>query len=452
MDITQITIAVVVAYFALLIAVSYKSSRKKDEQAFIIGNRQVGVIPLVASMAAGFRDASGAAIWVGTGFAIGYGYLGFVFGVMISSIILGLVAPTMRKHSKKHNYITVGEMLKTRLGSKTAMSVSVLTLILMAAMTSGQFYVLGNTMAAILEVSAIGAMAVTALVIGIYLYMGGFSTVVKTDVVQFCIIVAFIVVVFFIPLKMEDVLAFETIVSDKLTALTLFGFGLIMPFCFMDFYQKIFAAKDDATVKKGIPLVGPFVLIMTISLIFLGMSAKNFLPSDTVMDTVMFEILKVDAFPSWIIMFLSLSIIAMTMSTIDTYSYVFSSTLLEDFKKVDIEKDKKKYVKYSRIAMIVLLAASVLIASGIENFVQYIFGTGALIAVLGPMFLGAGVGLFPKSKKMDMLVTSSVVISTVVFFVLMITTQYAFLPLTLVPFAVNTVLVGISWLICRKGQ
>jgi len=289
-------------------------------------------------------------------------------------------------------------------------------------------------------------------VLFVFTYILEGSTVIKTDVIQTVVILALMATVFFIPLKSEDVLEFNTFFTGGSMIFTMFILGMIMPFCSADYYQKIFAAKDIKTVRLGIPLVGPLSFVMTVSLVFFGMSAKNFLPSDTIMDNVIFDIFKTGILSSWILVVLTLVIISMAMSTIDSQSYVFSSTLLEDFKKIDIVKEKKKYIKYSRVAVAFLLAMSIVISLHVENFIQYLFSIASLSAITCPVFVGASMGLFPSNDKMDKMIALSLLISTTVFFVLLIVTKYSSFPLTLIPVAVSFALVGIAWFICREKK
>lgn len=450
MNSLDITILVVLIYFLSLIIISYFDNKKHDAQSFIIGNRQVGLIPLISSISASFRDAGGVVLWVGSGFVMGYGLSGFIFGSILGLVLLSFVAPTIRKHSLKHNYITTGEMLKLRIGNKTAKTSSLLTLVTMVGITSSQFFVLGSTFASILGIPTYVAISSTAIVIGIYLYLGGFSTIVKTDILQFVIICLFIIVIFFIPVKTQDLLNFKTIFFDKTTTITLFVWGIITPFCYLDFYQKIFAAKNNKVLKKGLPLAGPFIFIMTISLVFLGMAAKNLIPPNTQMDVVVLALLKDNILPNWITIFLSVSIICMIMSTVDTFSYVFSSTLLEDFKKIDIKKDKQRYIKYSRIAITFMLILSSCIAISINDFVKYLFGIFALFTALGPVLFFASTGKLPKNKNLDTTLSIGLIVATVVFVFLVVTTKLDYLPLNLIPFAISLVFLVLGFFIFKN--
>lgn len=97
MDTLQISLLILIGlYFLLMVAASIRPGKVQSQENFSIANRQAGLVPIVSSLAASFRDGSGIVIWIGFGLTIGYGAMGLVIGVFAAMLIYTWFGPRVR--------------------------------------------------------------------------------------------------------------------------------------------------------------------------------------------------------------------------------------------------------------------------------------------------------------------------------------------------------------------
>ena len=80
-DFQVYTLVVLGGYFLLMLGIAWYAGSKEDHAGFVLGNRNVGYLPTLGSLAASLRDGSGIVFWVGFGLTAGYGGLWLFIGV-----------------------------------------------------------------------------------------------------------------------------------------------------------------------------------------------------------------------------------------------------------------------------------------------------------------------------------------------------------------------------------
>ncbi|MHA1550299.1 MAG: sodium:solute symporter family transporter, partial [Alphaproteobacteria bacterium] len=244
-------------YAFLLLIVGFLSTRGQTHEGFVIGNRNVGLIPTIGSLAASLRDGGGIIIWIGIGFTIGYSGFWIVAGVLLGLLVLSYFGPRVREIAIRKNYITVGQMLTDVIGKYTSRSVSGIILFLAALIISIQLYVSGNLVANILGYPSWIGICAVALVIALYLFAGGYSSVVKTDFIQFFVMFSFIAIPFFIEPAKADIMNIQQLFVLGENDLAYFGVGLFLMLSGADIWQRIFSARSKNVIRWGFPLVAP---------------------------------------------------------------------------------------------------------------------------------------------------------------------------------------------------
>ncbi len=441
----SIVLLAIGAYFILMIAIGLMASRKSNHEGFVIGNRNVGFIPTVGSLAAGFRDGSGIAFWVGFGAVAGYAGIWVMVGIFAGLLLYSIFGYKMRKIAKENDYITVGEMIRQKLGSITERISSLCVLFFVLMGIAIQLYVSGHLFATVLGVDAFWGIFSVASVVGIYLFFGGYDTVVKTDAIQFFIILSLIAIPLFFPPKAEYVLDFGTAVSSSsLDNFTFFFIGFCFVLSTSETWQRVFSAKNRKVIKYGFPAAGLFLIIMTLSLIFLGMAVKDFVPADVAMDQIVYEIFKGNFMSVPLMAFIAVVFMAITMSTLDTSCYLTASTLAKNFLPPKITENRDAYIKFSKIVMILILVCMSVLALTISDVIQFLFSAAGMLFILTPVYVFLGFGFYKKSRLMDALISISLVISIVVYIYLFVNGAFEQMPMMLVPAICSTVLCVIS--------
>jgi SSS family solute:Na+ symporter len=387
-------------YFTALLIYIYYHSKKISEDTFVIGGRKVGVIGTLSSTAVSIRDGGGIIFWIGSGYVLGYAGLWLIFGLILGYLTYPFFVHKVRQEAKEKNYITIGNLVRERLGEKTAKTISTIILIFAILVASIQLYVIGNLFSQVTSFDPTYTVLISALIVGLYLSWGGYESVVKTDIIQFFIIFAMILAVFTLPLKSENVFAYKSLFSDTFNnSAWLFVLGFFYAFCSPDVWQRIFSAKDDKTVKIAFPLVGPVILILTLSLLFIGMAGKGLLNGDVTTGNAFAELFSQHVFSDYFMVFLFVVMVSICMSTLDSMTYVFSSTIQEDIFKENVKKEHSKYIKLSKIIMILFLIVSCILALAISDIINYLFSSFTVIVVLTPLFIGVATGKLRAVNK-----------------------------------------------------
>jgi SSS family solute:Na+ symporter len=182
-----------------------------------------------------------------------------------------------------------------------------------------------------------------------------------------------------------------------------------------DTWQKLFAARSDRVIRVWFPVSAIFLIIMSVSLIWLGMISKGLLPSTTESGEVLFQLFHQRALPTALLAFLGVVVMAITMSTLDTFCYLFSSSVSKNFLFSKITDNPKKYIRFSRFTMLGTLIVSSIFALTINNVIQTIFSAGSLLFILAPLYVAVGFGWLAKTKRSDAMVSISMLLSVCVY-------------------------------------
>ena len=454
MDILQISLLTFMGlYFLLIIAVSFRHGKIQPPENFIIANRQAGPVPIISSLAASFRDGSGIVIWIGFGLTIGYGAMWLIVGVFVAMLIYTWFGPRVRRLSIENNAITVGELIRTAVGPIAEKLSTLLVLIFSIVVIAIQLFVAGNLLAEVINLSPWLGIGTVASIVAVYLMFGGYSAVLKTDVIQFVLIVALIIVPLIAMTSDHQFLHLASLFTLPLPdRLALFLIGFFYVLSSADTWQKLFAARSDRVIRVGFPVSAIFLIIMSVSLIWLGMISKGLLPSTTESGEVLFQLFHQRALPTALLTFLVVVVMAITMSTLDTFCYLFSSSVSKNFLSSKITDNPKKYIRFSRFTMLGTLIVSSIFALTINNVIQTIFSAGSLLFILAPLYVAVGFGWLSKTKRSDAIVSISMLISVCVYLAMYLRGDFANMLMMMVPVLVNTVLMVIACRYENTGQ
>ena len=439
-------------YILALLYIGFSDHETEDSDGFIIADRKVGIIGTLSSASASVRDGGGLTLWIGMGFAAAYGLYHLIIGLIISFILLSFLAPKARRIAKEKNYLTIGQMVKDVVGEKTEKTASFIVLVGAILSVAVQFFVLGKIMSLLLGIDAFNSILIAAVVVAFYVSSGGYKSIVKTDILQFFIMLSLWVFIFFLPIEKEHVLNFSSIASGIDTSDYWAGllYVLALVFSFPDIWQRMFSAKDDKTAKNGVRLIGFALLLMTMPLTYIGMSAVGVIPAGTEANDVVMTILQSDAYPRLMLSFLTIVGVSITMSTLDTYAYVFSSTLLENFLKISVTHNKKRYISMSKIVMIAMLAVSAVLALSIGNVVNYMFGALCLLMVLSPLFFVVAADLLKqKSKQLDLYFSVAIISAFVIGVYLFVQGYLSNFTMMLIPPVLSTIFLTCSYIYAK---
>lgn len=238
-------------------------------------------------------------------------------------------------------------------------------------------------------------------IVSLYSAGGGLRSVVISDCVQFLVMFSSVVILFFYclfsfgtqPFKFLEPHYFQPLAQYSLTEVLVWGFIALSTLVDPNFYQRSFAALNEKTARIGIYFSILIWFIFDLSLTFGAMYAKALLPlSDSKYGYFEFAF---KVLPPGMKGFFLAGVVATIMSTLDSYLFLSSSTIVYDlFPKL---RDKK----FSYIFSFVLVGCfSVVLALSFDGNIKAVWkamGSLSSAALLLPLTMN----IFVKNKMAD---------------------------------------------------
>ena len=406
----DINIIIIMALFFLVnIIIGCLLSKSKDTEDFLIANRKLGLFESIMTINGTFIGAITLLVYTAYVFEFGISAIWIFIGYCIGFFIFSIFGVYLKKYSEGKNFYTITDYFKDRFGKKVALFVISIITIFYFGTLSAQFigggFVLSKLTGIGFEYSAI----IMCLVIVTYLIVGGFKSVVKTDIFQFIFLVVAIVVLAFsikggITIPVEHFNIFNAGIGNIFAFLLLGVFG---PFATQDFWQRIYAMKDVKTVKRSFVISGFIVLFISIFLTYIGLVTRSLFP------TIAKESAGLTGFtelvPPFLVGFVAIAFFAAIISTIDTFLFLIAVNVTHDF--IDIRKtDPKKTIFYTRIAILVVGASALFLALIYNDIVNVTIIFKSIGIVIAPIVL---IIWFTKGDDFSIIVTIIITISLV---------------------------------------
>jgi len=386
--------SLIIAYLVIVHIIGMIRRLPKDSAPvqMIVGGRVLTLPALVASLVS---------TWYGGILGVGeYSYLyglsnWLVFGL---PYYLGafLFAVFLARRARESEVLTIPDRLAQAYGNGTAAVGSVIIFF----MTVPAAYVL---MLGVLAEQLFGWPFWVGVLAGclfslVYVYAGGFASVVRTDIIQFCLMFLGFIVLLAVAIHRYGGLDYlvARLPESHLTwhggnsgwyILSWYGIALatlIEP----AFYQRCYAARTESVARRGIYwsiLCWSVFDFLTTSC---GLYARAALP-DLADPTASFPALAQEILPVGLMGLLALSMLVTVMSTVDSYLFLAGSTFGNDvLRRLGFISDRQ-ITRFTRIGIVV----SALLAVGLAFFfrsvvdIWHIFGSVGTPALLIPVFV-----------------------------------------------------------------
>ena len=428
-----IVIGVIIAYFALLMLISWISSRGSDNATFFTGNRQVPWYVVAIAMVG--APISGVTFISVPGMVVdkGYAYLQMVLGFIVGYFIIAYVLVPL---FYKRNLISIYGYLEGRFGKSTYHTGSwffFLSKILGAAV---RFFVV----CAVLQLLVFGPLhipfefnvIVTIALIWLYTLQGGVKTIIWTDTLKsFCLIMSVILCIYFVATNLGlDFGGTVSAIKDHSTS-QMFFFddpmagtyfwkqflaGVFMAIAMtgldQDMMQRNLACKDSKQSQKNMIVSGIIQFFVIAAFLLLGtllvMYVQNKgieMPAKT--DELFGLVAQHDDIPVIVLILFVLGLIAAAYSAAGSALTALTTSFTVDILGAHKKSDDKKLTRTRKLVhMAMSVAMGVVII-----FFYYLSEEDAISAVYtlasytyGPI-LGLFVfGMFGKRPVRDKLV------------------------------------------------
>jgi len=376
-------------YFILVIFLGIATSKGQSHEGFLIADRNLKTFTNSASIIASKIGAGAIMTFVALVYLFGYSAIWYFVGASAGYIFFIFFGSTLKNMAKSEKFYTLSDYFFFKFG-KTVGFVSS-TIVLVYSLLLFLVQLIGGAKS-VSHLSGLSFSISILLLIGsifIYVVLGGFRAVVKTDVVQLISIVFILILLCFVMTNSFNSQFISSAFSvDKSLPLnsniSFFIMGILMPFLSMDLWQRIYAASDLKTVQRSLVISAFIYFLIGVLLCILGLAISVEL-HDIDPDLALLEGFTT-LLPGGLAGFGLVFFFAAIMSSADSYLFACISIVVHDLVVRIKPIENHNPVKLFRYAVTVLLLISFIISHWLNSMVETTFivlAFGSIIAVCG---------------------------------------------------------------------
>ena len=331
-------ISVVLAYaLAMLLLGWYGMRRARNQEEFLVAGRNLGPACYLGTMAA---TVLGGAATVGT-VRLGYvhGLSGFWLCAMLGGGILVLNL-FLAKPLLKLRIYTVTQVLERRYTPLARQASAAIMFVYALMLSVVSVLAMGTVIQVLFELPFWSAILLGGSVVVIYSSIGGMWSLTLTDIVQFVIKTAGLMLVL-LPICLTRVGGWDALVAKlpaSAFALTTLGYDTIFTYFLIyffgiligqDIWQRVFTARSEGVARVAGSLAGVYCVIYGLVGALIGMCARVLLPDLADANNAFAAIVR-SALPDGIRGLVIAAALAAMMSTASAGLLAASTTLTED--------------------------------------------------------------------------------------------------------------------------
>lgn len=397
-------------WFAILLLAVYSGillwhaklgfKRSGNIAGYLVGGRHLGGVIIGISFFATFASTNSYLGLAGKGYSFGAPWLLFPLLMILATFLSWrIVAPELRRFTAMTDTVTVPEFLGARFASNsvqvvTGLIIAVASLLYLIAIFKGA----GNLFQIFLGIPYEAAVGLMLLVVLVYTSVGGFISVVRTDVIQGALMLVGSMLLFgFIthsvggPGKIFDLVALPTkeylftwdAGAPLLVVLGVALAGSMKLLIDPRQISRFYGLRDSASITRGIGFAIGGLLIIQFCLFPLGLYA-HFLIDDIADTDLIIPTLIQDPeiFPLLISDFLVVAILSAAMSSMDSVLLVAGSVVMRDVVGKVVKVREERQTTYTRIGVIACAVLAALFAlNPFGDIVEITTFSGSLYAV-----------------------------------------------------------------------
>ena len=390
----------ILIYILLILWFGFKARRKdSDTDEFLLGGRSLSLPAFVATLVSTWY---GGILGVGE-FVYRQGIsVWFVFGLpyyFFALLFALLLAPKIRSSES----YSIPDMFYRTYDKPTGLLGSTFILF----MTSPAPYILmvGLLLQQLFQLNFLTSIIIGTLISIVYVYWGGFRSVVQTDIIQFMLMFAGFIVLFIylingtVPLRElpGQLDAVHKSWNGGLNWQQLIVWFLIASWTFIDpgFHQRCSAARTTKIARNGILVSIAFWFVFDMLTLTTGLYAFVLLPDTN--PILSYPNLGQHILPAFFKGLFFTGLLATIMSTVDSYTFLsaltFGNDIVTKFNGINKGRDIKFWV---RIGLVITAVISIILIMLIPSVVQMWYNLGSLF--IPPMLLPLLAVYFPALR------------------------------------------------------
>ncbi|MCK4522206.1 MAG: hypothetical protein KAU20_06535 [Nanoarchaeota archaeon] len=430
--IANIDLLLVVIYFIIVLIIGILASKKETKEGFLIADRKVNAVNLNATISASLAGGGILAAYIALVYLKGLAAIWIFIGASLGILIFIPFAKKIKRAGDKEGHYTMLDFLFSKFGKQNNLIAASLLFLMFLALILVELIIGGKILSIITGLPYWLSVIIGASVVLIYLLLGGFKSVVKTDVFQYLLLFLFVILSWFLltGTKIET----SQLNLFSISAVEIIGYvimGIFIIFVSADVWQRAYSARNIRTVKRGFIFAAISYLIIGLLTTALGLVAKINFPNINPNNAMVYSFSQL--LPAG---FLGIGLVALfsaVMSSADTGIFVtslfFSRDLVSKYKKLS----KEELISLTKKSIFVLTLIAALIAIFIQNLVFVVYTMYNFALILAPAVIGSF--YFNLRKKAIMLSLILGILSAII----IVSTGQLTAEMTVIPFLISAI-------------
>jgi sodium/proline symporter len=405
-------VAAFLAYLLVIIGIGLYARKFSSAgvSEFFVGGRKMNRFVVALSAVVSGRSAWLLLGVTGMAYASGASAVWAVTGYITAEVFLFVFyARRLRHFAESYDCVTLPDFFAARFGDRDGRLRAVLIaviLIFMVGYVSSQFVGGGKAFAASFGLSPTAGVLLTALIVLGYTTLGGFLAVSLSDTLQACIMIVALVVVPLIAildrggltaivaeLQTLDPTMIDPVALSAGVIIGFLGIGLGSPGN-PHIIVRYMSISDPDQLRYSAVVGTIWNVVMAWGAVFIGLAGRVYFPDVTLLpdaDTEqLYPLLASQHLNPVFFGIVVASIFAAIISTADSQLLVAASSVVRDFYEKILHRGEtipqKRLVLYSRIVVVLLVAAALIVGVVAEQLVFWLvlFAWAGLGAAIGP--------------------------------------------------------------------
>ena len=414
-------------YIAALLYISWRSKPDAEGHGYIMGNRSLGLFDIIGTMISYYRMGSAVIFWFIFVQLMGFGALWVMVPFYSMMVVMALCAPYVHRIGLEKNYLTMNDMIRDRMGPTAEHWSNAYSIYIALVAIASQLFITGVIMGGLFGIGhAMGVFAGVAVVL-VYVVIGGFLSVVRTDVFQAVIMVVIAIgALLFIEWPERDIIITQ-MGNPKWDFLLPFSLLLFVVPAHMDIWQRYFACKNGRVARNGSLLALPIdainVLGMVLFFTYLGGMAATGIDAQQIFIDLFYG--RTDETNALVIALFGVFVMSAMLSTVDNQVLFCGSVILKNIMGIDPEYDRKRFVRNLRILTPVILLSLAALSLTIENLFRWFVDSYGFIGTLTPLVFYTLIKANGDTRFTAWIISTGLTITVVTYWTLFIMGYFA---------------------------
>ena len=383
---------ILIVYLMLLLTIGIIDFKKvRNFNDYVLAGRKQSLAIVTVSLMASMIGSGSTVGLADKTFSKGFPAIWFL---AVGGIGLILQAIFLSEKVRASEAVTLPDLAEKTMGNRTRILVAVIIAITWIGIIAAQFIAAGKIITALTGLDAFWVLTLAAAVIVIYSYLGGQASILKTDFLQFSILIIAVVftVIFLYTVKPAAPGEIKVeLLNSSFTGRDLFfyltvvmGSYFICPMMF----SRLLTAKTPETAKKSSFIAGFGVRIFAVMIVLIGLWGKANIADPGKAGVISW--IFINELPKAGGIILILGILSAIISTTDTCLLMTSSIIEHDIIYPLSGKGKNEEIKSG-----VRLTRTLVLVLGVLGYLTAFWGNWDIIGLLLEAFEIYTAGIVP---------------------------------------------------------